>query len=243
MNAKHILKYIISALVLLMSNEILSQQDTQVQKDSIVIQQKYGLRIGSDIGKLIRTSFNDDYSGFEISGDYRLSPNLYIAAELGFEEFTTKTNYITTVTSGSFIKAGIDYNMYDNWLDMNNMIYFGFRIGGSSFKQEVESFTIYNTDHYWQNPYNSSESREYSNLTAIWSELIFGIKAETLKNLYLGFNVQLKGRLSSDEPDNFENLFIPGYNRTYDSGRFGYGFGYTLSYFIPIYKKNKVIKD
>ena len=32
-------------------------------------------------------------------------------------------------TSGSYLKAGIDYNMYDNWLDMDNMIYAGFRIG------------------------------------------------------------------------------------------------------------------
>jgi hypothetical protein len=36
--------------------------------------------------------------------------------------------------------------------------------------------------------------------------------------------------------ENFENLYIPGFNRTYD-GDFGVGFNYTVSYFIPIYKR------
>jgi hypothetical protein len=31
-------------------------------------------------------------------------------------------------------------------------------------------------------------------------------------------------------------LYIPGFNRTYD-GDFGVGFNYTVSYFIPLYKK------
>jgi hypothetical protein len=44
--------------------------------------------------------------------------------------------------------------------------------------------------------------------------------------------------VSNKKPADFDNLFIPGYNRTYD-GKFGAGFNYTLSYFIPIYKKKK----
>ena len=47
--------------------------------------------------------------------------------------------------------------------------------------------------------------------------------------------------VSQDQPSGFENLYVPGFNRTYDSGRFGIGFGYTLSYLIPIYKKDKKV--
>jgi len=60
-------------------------------------------------------------------------------------------------------------------------------------------------------------------------------------NLFLGLNVQIKSLISEDEPDDFENLHIPGFNRTYDSGRFGIGFGYNLSYLIPIIKKDKKV--
>jgi hypothetical protein len=45
--------------------------------------------------------------------------------------------------------------------------------------------------------------------------------------------------VSNKKPENFDNLYIPGFNRTYD-GDFGVGLNYTVSYFIPIYKK-KVI--
>ncbi len=42
------------------------------------------------------------------------------------------------------------------------------------------------------------------------------------------------GFLPSQE---FDNLYIPGFNRTYDFSEFGAGFGYGISYLIPIYKK------
>ena len=35
---------------------------------------------------------------------------------------------------------------------------------------------------------------------------------------------------------NFDNLYIPGFNRTYE-GKFGAGFNYSVSYFLPLYKK------
>ena len=50
-----------------------------------------------------------------------------LQVNLVLKSFTTETDYLNTTSTGSFIKAGIDFNMYDNWLDMNNMIYFGFR--------------------------------------------------------------------------------------------------------------------
>ena len=81
----------------------------------------------------------------------------------------------------------------------------------------------------------------FSGLSAIWAELIFGLKAQIVSHLYVGFNVQLKAMITQDEPTNFANLSVPGFNKIYDSGRFGVGFGYNVSYLIPIYKKNKVV--
>ncbi len=66
-----------------------------------------------------------------------------------------------------------------------------------------------------------------------------GVKAEVLNNVYIGFNAQLKGLISDDQPENFENIHIPGFNKTYDSNSIGVGFGYNISYLIPIYKKDK----
>ncbi|HAB27539.1 MAG TPA: hypothetical protein DCE27_07155, partial [Xanthomarina gelatinilytica] len=76
-------------------------------------------------------------------------------------------------------------------------------------------------------------------LSALWGEFIVGLKVEVLNNLYLGLNAQFKYLISQDQPDNFENLYIPGFQKTYDSGGFGFGYGYSISYLIPFYKKNK----
>ena len=51
----------------------------------------------------------------------------------------------------------------------------------------------------------------------------------------MGFSARLNYLVSNKKPDNFDNLYIPGFNRTY-AGKFGVGFNYTISYFIPFYK-------
>lgn len=229
-------------LVMLFSMTSFAQEEPQENVvDTLVYKQKYGIRIGGDIGKIARSLIDEDYTGFEINADYRLTKNLYLAGEIGTEERSVITDFLDVTATGSYFKAGIDYNSYTNWLDMQNMIFFGFRGGVSSFSQEINQFTVYNTDQYWNAPFTDTTSEEFKGLTAIWAELIIGIKAELVTNLYAGLNVQIKSMISQDQPDGFENLYVPGFNRTYDSGRFGIGFGYTISYLIPIFKKDKTV--
>ena len=229
----------ISALAQDKEPEAVAETAEQIAKDSIKITNRYGLRLGADLSKLIRTTLDDEYKGFELMGDYRLTKRLYIAGEIGTEEKTTITEFLNSTANGSYFKAGIDYNTYDNWFGMENAIYTGFRVGASTFKQTINSYTIYNTNQYWEPQLTVDTPEEFSGLSALWTEFIVGLKAELLTNLYLGLNVQLKVLISDDAPNNFENLYIPGYNKTYDSGRFGVGYGYNISYLIPLYKKEK----
>ena len=90
------LKYFISiSFVMLMIFSAGAQNDS-IAQDSIKYKQKYGLRLGGDLSKIIRTFIDDDYTGFEISADYRYSKNLYIAGELGTEEKTTSTEFLNS---------------------------------------------------------------------------------------------------------------------------------------------------
>ena len=89
-------------------------------KDTVVRSQKYGLRIGADLSRLIISSVNDDFTGFEVLGDYRISQKYFIAAELGNEKRTRQEelsevqDIYNFTTSGSYIKLGVDYNTYAN---------------------------------------------------------------------------------------------------------------------------------
>ena len=169
-------------------------------------------------------------------GDFRLTKKFYVAGELGNEKKERIESNLSSQASGSYIKIGADYNAYNNWFGLNNAIYFGLRYGLSTFKQELISYQIYDTNQTFP-PTTITESIEYSGLTAHWAELVFGVKTEILTNLYLSINLQLKRKLAEDKPENFNNLYIPGFNRTYDFSEFGAGYGYTISYLIPIFKK------
>ncbi|MEO6348286.1 MAG: DUF6048 family protein [Aquaticitalea sp.] len=242
MKHKHKLFFVISLLLLmLVPTTSFSQLENQTEQDTIIYKQKYGLRLGIDISKPVRSFLDDNYTGLEIMGDYRLTKDIYLAGELGTEEHTDITDYLNVTAKGSYFKAGVDYNFYQNWLDMENMIYGGFRVGVSSFNQTLNSYTVYNTDQYYNEPYTVTDSKEFNGLSAIWAEMIIGMKVEIFNNLYVGINAQLKGRITEDQPENFGNLYIPGFNKVYDSGRFGVGFGYNVSYLIPIYKKDKKV--
>ena len=229
-------------LLLLSTMAFAQQNKKETVKDTLVYKQKYGLRLGADISKLARTFFEDNYTGFEIMGDYRLTKKIYLAGEIGNEERTIVNEVLSNTTKGSYFKGGIDLNFYKNWLDMENMIYVGFRAGASTFSQTLNSYDIYNVNNqYWDQQFSVEEGTEFKGLTAIWAEVILGIKAELFNNFYAGINVQLKGLVTETEPNNFENLYIPGFNRTYDSGRIGVGYGFNLSYLVPIFKKDKIV--
>ena len=241
MKMKRTLTFSINIFIFFMlccvSTQAQNDSIAKAKKDSIKHIQKYGLRVGGDLSKLVRTALDDDYKGFEIMADFRLTKRLYVAGEIGTEERTLGNDYINATASGTYFKAGVDYNSYTNWFGMHNMIYGGLRVGASTFSQTRNSYAVYSQDQYWEPQFTSTDAEKFSGLTAIWAELIIGIKTEVLPNLFVGINVQLKNIFSQDQPGDFENLYVPGYNKTYDSSNFGVGYGYNISYLIPLFKK------
>ena len=213
--------------------------DNSRVKDSLPPAQKYGLRFGVDLARLIRTSVDDEYTGFEVVGDYRIYRDFYIAGELGNETLEKITLPLETRTSGNYLKLGGDYNVYDNWYGMQNLITVGLRYGISNYSQELNRFRIATLDPVFGEDFRQSDLK-VENLTSSWLEFIAGIKAELFQsNLYLGFSISLKRMLSEQSPDNFDNVFIPGFGKTNDFSRLGVGYNYTLTYLLPLYKKKK----
>ncbi|MCF6348659.1 MAG: DUF6048 family protein [Flavobacteriaceae bacterium] len=229
------LKYFINTIFLLSCIVSFSQNDTQ--SNDTIIKNKYGLRVGIDLFNPANTFFNEDRKGLELVGDYRISKKLYVAAELGYLENISNEDFINFTTNGSYIKAGVDYNAYENWLNMENAIYVGFRYGYSTFSQTLNNFTV-NNDPFLDDLATLKNGQKFDNLNAHWAEIVLGIKAEILNNLYLGFSFSGKKMITTKEPEGFKNLFVPGFNRVFLNNS-GFGFNYTISYLIPLYKKDK----
>jgi hypothetical protein len=235
------LKYTFSLLFVLGSffgqAQIVKAKDsTTIKKDSIKPKtERYGLRLGVDLFKLSRTFYEKEYRGIELVGDFKLTRKHYLAAEIGNENKTVIDDHLNFTTKGTYLKIGFDYNAYENWSGMHNMIYVGMRYGISSFSQTLNSYSIYNPNPYFGESPTIIDGTKYEGLSAQWIEVIAGIKVEVINNLYVGFSVRLNNLISNNKPDGFDNLYIPGFNRTY-GGNFGAGFNYTISYFVPIFK-------
>lgn len=233
-------KFIISLWLFFLVVDTFSQEqkiDTIItpKQDSIVYKSAYGFRVGVDISKPIKAQFDGSYNGYEIVGDYRLSKRFYAAVELGFEEETTQEQFINSTSKGNYIRAGFNFNAYQNWLDMNNEIFVGYRYGFSIFEQTLNSFTP-NVNTFYFPAATITTPQTTTGLNAHWSEIVVGFRAETFKNFFVTFSGSYKILMSVKNPENFESLFSPGFNRIFASGT-GFGFNYTLTYLIPFKKK------
>lgn len=216
-------------------------------KDTIVYKQSYGLRLGIDLSRPITSFLDDNYTGLELVADYRINQNLYIAAELGNEKKTRQEDLFNFTTSGSYLKVGVNKNNYANWYGERNLIYIGGRLAFSTFENTLNDYQYFNTNRYW-NPDNFAGGtgevpENFSGLSATWLEAVFGTKVELLPNIYLGGSIRLGLLLSQKEDERFPNLWIPGFNKVTSDSRFGVGYNYSISYFLPLYKKQNKVKN
>ncbi|MDO4229513.1 MAG: DUF6048 family protein [Capnocytophaga sp.] len=234
---KIVLKY--SYIISLFFFQVAFSQEDTIQAP--VYKQRYGLRVGADISKPIRALLDKDYYGIELVGDYRFNYQYYIAAELGLERKSTTEDYFSYKTNGQFLRFGVDYNTYGNWYGMENMIYVGGRYAFSLFSQELTAYSLHKDNQYWTEDVTGVSLdwiRTYGGRTAHWLELVLGLKVELLKNLYAGASIRL-GILVANSYDKFPNYWIPGFNRIREGSRFGASYNYTISYLIPLYRKEK----
>ena len=225
------LRFFISLFTVFFVN--ISHGNVDLKNDTI---EKFGIRAGVDLNKIIRSASNSNYTGLSINGDIRIKKSLYIFSEIGNEEKKINSDYLNSTVNGTYLKLGANFKL-NNDIKTENLFYSGLILGFSNFNQSIDNYTIYNTNStYWGESY-IDESLSLSNLNAVWFEIVFGLKTEIFNNLFLGFELQLKNVLKQKNSQGITNFYIPGFNRTYDSSDFGAGFSYTISYLIPIIKK------
>jgi hypothetical protein len=79
--------------------------------------------------RLTRAFYDKGYKGLV---GLSIDKKIFLAAELGNENKTTDDVRLNFTTKGSYLKVGFDYNAYENWLDMENVISIGMRYGFSN---------------------------------------------------------------------------------------------------------------
>ena len=239
MKKKQIYLFIIS--ICLSTNMLIGQtesnsNDTLIKKEKLLNINK--IRLGFDLLKPILSSSEGDNLNYEIVGDLQLTENIYLAGEYGLVDKLIEDENINFNSNGNFLRFGFDYNMFKNWIGMDNSIYLGLRYATSKFTSNIIDYEVRNKDSYFSNVVtNEYQTIEYSNLSGNWIEILIGLKVETFENIYFGLSLRLNKLISDNKPDNFNNLYIPGFNKVTDENTFGSGFNYTLTYSIPLKKR------
>ena len=249
MKNKHIWLFIISLFGVVRVNAQQENAPISITENSslTLIEEKkeprvFSLRVGLDIIKPITTQFEENYQGLELVGDLKFNRRWYLATEIGSEKKTIQSELINFTTSGTYIKIGADYNFFNNWKGMNNALFIGFRLARSVHAQRVNNYTLYQLSQYIPLSLVTQgyATGERSSLNTGWYEILLGIKVQLLKNFYAGISLRMHGLITNEQPENFGNLFAPGFNSITDDNNFGGGFNYTLSYAFPFqFRKNK----
>ena len=201
--------------------------------------ERYSLRFGVDMSKPIRSVVEDHYKGLELTADYRITHNLYLAGEAGMEDKRVISESLDFQTSGEYFKLGLDINLFKNWQGMENQLLTGFRLGTSTHQHQLHGYAVRQLNHFWQEElYKPLDTAvEFNNLNAFWFEILVGVKAELLTNLYMGISVRMNYLINDSEVDNFDNLYVPGFHRVSEVSPWGAGLNYTMMYQFPLYRK------
>jgi hypothetical protein len=141
-----------------------NSNDTLIKKDKLLNINK--IRFGFDLLKPIASSSEGDNLNYEIVGDLQLTENIYLAGEYGSIDKLIEDENINFNSTGSFLRVGLDYNLFKNWIGMDNSIYVGFRYGNSSFSNKILNYEVRNKDSYFSNLVEDEfQTIEYSNLS------------------------------------------------------------------------------
>lgn len=222
---RYISGYISRALPLLLALAFFGRVSAQ---DTL---RTYGPRFGIDLSRFIYLLTDPVQTGAGASVDFEVYRNVYPVFEMGFNSLSENTELFDYASSGTYARAGIDYNVLSlKDRSAHHTITVGFRYGISRFTHNIDNQVI--EDDYWGDyvpePYESS-------LTGQWIELVGGMTAEVFSNFFLGWTVRYKILLNPEMDPLMVPEMIPGYGSGGEDRLFG--FTYSVYYKIPLIKK------
>lgn len=221
--------------------EVEAQEDTvqQRRKKPDSLKEKIyfrSIRFGTDLLALVLTGF-DEYNGWEVNGDLDFGP-FYVAGDYGeVSRNMVISNGGDYSNEGTYWRAGLDVSILKKDPD-RNMLFFGLRYARSSFSDRA-SLTV--TD-----PYFGVQQYDLANpaASAVWGEMVAGLRVKIWKEFWMGFTSRLKMGLSvqGNEQQGVENSFlasyyVPGYGNVSDG--YTWGFNYQLYWRIPFARKKQ----
>ena len=197
-----------------------------------------GVSVGVDLIGPGQKIIGNDYYGFEAKGSVNLLGRYFPTLELGYgkSDMTDDDNGISYKVNAPFTRLGIDYNFLYKKAH-GNLLLLGFRYGFSSFDYDV--IDPYDgtgkaniSDDIWKDqlPYSHTGMKASMH----WLELAGGVRAKVWKQIYMGWSLRFRFKLSASVDEYGDPYYVPGYGKY---GGSNIGLTYHLIYQLPFKKK------
>lgn len=229
-NQPKILSFIFISLFLFPG--LLKSQEFENPTETNQKGQLQGITLGINLEGPIGRFFDSDRSAFSAVTHINLSPGWFFRGEAGFENLVfSKENEIdrnySYESNGSFLKAGMLYDFFSvDEKGNNDNIFVGLSYGFALQEHRTGSYTIPNG--YWDDFYGSESAYV---VNSHWLEVSAGPRTELLKNLYMGWTVNLRVKILQNNPEELQPFSIPGFGS--GDNTVNVGFSYVIEYMIP----------
>ena len=215
------LKYHFSSLLLLLAIFANAQK-----------QEWQGLNLGTDLSRFALPLTDTTRIGWEFSGDYEIIPDMFGVAEVGSQFTRFNAQNYDYRSDGVYTRIGVDYNFMKHVDELStDYILIGLRYGFTTFAHQADNIRI--ESDLWSDYTNGSVPNNW--LSAQWMEIALGMKARLFNNFYLGWSLRMRMKIWAQNDPIMEPYYIPGYGRANRNSNVG--LSYTLSYKIPVKKK------
>lgn len=199
-----------------------------------------GVSMGVDLWGPGSRLLGSDFLSAEVVVDVNLKNRFFPVAEIGYGSTDTWSDKgIHYKTGAPYFRIGMDYNaLYKK--QHGNMILVGLRYGVTSFKYDVEALAIHdpiygggiNNPNLEDDIWGGSLPFNYKGMKGSmqWLEFCAGVRAHIWKELYMGWSIRFKFRMSSSTDVHGDPWYVPGY------GKYGgntMGVTYTITYKLP----------
>jgi len=191
-----------------------------------------GFTLGLNLEGPVYYFFDTDQVAFSAVTHIELSPDWFFRGEAGFENLTFSTknrqerNYAYQ-SNGSFLKGGILYDFFSvDEAGNNDNVFIGLNYGFALQEHGSSRYIIENS--YWDNFQGSSNNYV---INTHWLEISAGPRTELMKNLYMGWTINLRIKMLQNNNQVLEPYSIPGYGK--GDSNVNAGFSYVIEYFFP----------
>jgi hypothetical protein len=220
----------------MLSTFAFSQAKDSVRRDTVTIRDYIptGIRVGTDLISLVKTQYQNDFSGWEVNADVDFR-RYYLAVDYGSWSRAFKSdsaNYYSN--DGTYWRVGVDVNFLLKDVD-RNMFFLGARYARANFSENLNVYAF-----NWYAKTYENLNYHHSGVNARWFELTTGLRVKIWKVLWMGYTARFKFGLKHDNTQNIIPSDVPGYGRTNEESY--WGFNYQIFIRIPV-RKQAVVNE